>query len=109
MLKLFAIGFAVAITQTTSASAAMPMLTPRPDDNTVRACAAWAHEQDEEAIDMWGVQQEGGSSYELGLHRLTSECLGEPTSDIVGFGSSTGFDDSYCSNHADAPICIQRK
>lgn len=54
---------------------------------------------------MWGVQQDGGGSYELGVHRLTSQCLGEPILDIVGFGSSVGFDDKYCSRHRNVPIC----
>lgn len=105
MTKLCAIGFTIAVLQTTMAHASMPMLTPRPEVNTVRACSQWAREQDEEAIDMWGIQQSGNSSYELGLHRLTSECLEEPVSDIVGFGSSVGFGDQYCSKHPDAPIC----
>lgn len=90
---------------TSSAHASMPMLTPQPDAITVRTCSEWARAQDEEAIDVWGVQRDGGGSYELGIHRLTSECLGEPVSDIVGFGSSVGFNDAYCSRHRDAPIC----
>jgi hypothetical protein len=105
MFNIRIIGVAAFIAQSTAAHASMPTLTPRPHDNTVRACSAWAREQDEEAIGMWGVQQRGGSSYELGLHRLTSQCLGEPVSDIVGFGSSVGFDDEYCSRHRDVPVC----
>ena len=108
MLKLRNIVFAMAIMQVATAYAAMPMMTEKPKDITVRACAAWAREQDEEAIDMWGIQQTGNSSYELGVHRLTSECLGEPVSDIVGFGSSVGFNDGYCSSHPGAPICSKR-
>jgi len=95
----------IAALLTTSAHASMPMLTPQPESITVRSCTEWARGQDEEAIDMWGTQQNGNSSYELGVHRLTSECLGEPVSDIVGFGSSVGFDDQYCSKHLDVPIC----
>jgi hypothetical protein len=105
MFKMRMIGLAAAIVHSTAAYASMPMLTPSPQDNTVRACASWAREQDEEAIDMWGMQQSGGSSYELGIHRLTSQCLGEPVSDIVGSGSSLGFDDEYCAKHHDAAVC----
>ena len=105
MLKQRIVTAATVALVTTFAHASMPMLTPLPESITVRTCSEWARAQDEEAIDMWGVQQEGSGSYELGIHRLTSECLGEPVSDIVGFGSSVGFDDKYCSRHRDVPIC----
>jgi hypothetical protein len=54
---------------------------------------------------MWGVQETGKSSPDLAQNRLLGYCLGEPTPEIVGFGSSAGFDKEYCRRHPSAGIC----
>jgi hypothetical protein len=85
----------------------MPTMTPAPEQITMAACSRWAHQQNEETIQMWGLQDSGDTSSELAIHRLTSQCLGEPVADIVGFGSSSGFDDEYCSTHPKVAICVK--
>ena len=52
MKFLTAITFAFMLA--TEAHATMPMLTPDPKPATLQACQAWAAEQSEDALDMWG-------------------------------------------------------
>jgi hypothetical protein len=92
----------------TSASATMPTLTPTPDPATPDACKAWAASQDEDAIEMWGIQESGDSSPEIAVQRLALFCQGDQPPEIVGFGSSVGFDDAYCQNHPKQKICADR-
>lgn len=84
------------------AFATMPTLTPKPKPMTPAACEKWAASQDDDAIGMWGIQETGVSSRDLALRRLALSCLGDPPPEIVGFGSSAGFDEGYCRKHSAA-------
>src|SRR5262245_25058100 len=109
-MKAFtAIGFALLLISATTASATMPLLTPKPTPATPDACRAWASEQDEDTIYMWGTQEDGTNSPEVAVERLTRSCMGHPTPEIVGFGSSVGFDEAYCKKHGDQKICAGRR
>ena len=59
---------------TTSAYATMPRLTPEPKPATPTACKEWAAKQDNapdaDAIEMWGIQENGISSRDVALRRL---------------------------------------
>jgi hypothetical protein len=92
-------------TATTAAHATMPRLTPLPKSPTVEACRTWAASQDDDATTMWGVLPDGTGTDEVGKLRLTLHCLGDPTPDIVGFGSSAGGDAAYCRRHPRVAIC----
>jgi hypothetical protein len=83
----------------------MPMLTPTPTPATPTTCKEWAASQDDDAIEMWGIQENGLSSRDVALRRLYFSCLGYRPPDIVGFGSSVGFDEAYCKNHPKFKIC----
>lgn len=89
----------------TSAHATMPLLTPNPKPPTTAACKAWAAEQDADAIQMWGIQEDGTSSRAVALRRLSDSCVGRSPPEIVGFGSSAGFDATYCGKHPKAKLC----
>ena len=54
---------------------------------------------------MWGVLKDGGTSRDVGLMRLVLSCLGDEQPEIVGFGSSAGYDESFCEKHADYGVC----
>lgn len=60
----------------TSAHATMPLLTPNPKPPTTAACKAWAAEQDADAIQMWGIQEDGTSSRAVALRRLSDSVCG---------------------------------
>ena len=90
------------------ASATMPELTQRPKQASAAACKAWAAKQDDEAIYMWGFREDGSSSRTLAMQRLMRECMGGPKPEIVGFGSSMGFDEAYCRKHPNTGICRKR-
>jgi hypothetical protein len=92
-LNLTAIVFVLVLA--TSANATMPMLTPDPKPATPDACRAWAAEQSEDAIEMWGQLEDGTRSREIALQRLTDSCLGKDVPEIVAFGSSIGFNLGY--------------
>ena len=87
------------------AFASMPTLSETPRPATLQACQVWAGKQDEDALDMWGTQESGGSSPDLALSRLIATCMGDKPPEIVGFGSSVGFDEAYCGRHPGAGIC----
>jgi|GEM_PF-5907793 len=87
------------------AYATMPQLSDKPQSISPSSCQKWAATQDDDAIETWGIQEDGSSSKALAHERLTGECLGQPAPEIVGFGSSVGFDDSYCQKHIDQKIC----
>jgi len=82
-----------------NANATMPMLTDTPNSPTLSACRDWASKQDEDALDMWGIQEDGKSSSKVAIRRLTDSCMGKPKPAIVGFGSSVGFDRMFCKKH----------
>jgi len=65
----------------------------------------WAADQDDDALYMWGMRDAGGSSSEVAVLRLALSCFGEGKPDIVGFGSSVGFNDAYCKAHPKKEIC----
>lgn len=88
-----------------AADATMPSLTPKPNPRTPGACKAWAAKQDEDAIYMWGTEEDGTHSRSIALDRLARSCLGQRPPDIIGFGSSIGFDESYCAKHAAIKLC----
>jgi hypothetical protein len=83
---------------TVPAWATMPLLGEKPPIRTDAACWGWAEEQakDEEIAFMWGILDDGNSDRAVAVRRLADDCLGKPKPEIVGFGSSTGFDRDYC-------------
>lgn len=91
------------------AFSSMPVLTPSPNPATSASCTEWATQQDEDAIYMWGMTESGESSKGEAIQRLIGSCLGREVPDIVGWGSSVGFEERYCKKHARAPICVKRK
>ena len=91
------------------AYATMPLLTERPNQPSPTACKAWAAEQDDDAIEMWGIQEDGRSSPSVALDRLSRNCMGDPKPEIVGFHSSIGFNDSYCRKYPTTKICIEHR
>jgi hypothetical protein len=88
-----------------AAHATMPVLTPNPKIPSPTACEEWAAKQDADAIEMWGIQENGTSSRAVAIHRLARSCLGQRPPEIVGFGSSVGFDDAYCEKHPNIKLC----
>lgn len=89
-------------------NATMPMLTDQPKPALPATCKEWAAKQDDEALEMWGVQEDGKSSRTVGINRLASYCMGQPKPEIVGFGSSAGFDRDYCNKHQEQDVCMAR-
>lgn len=91
---------------THTAMATGPPLTPKPKLATLEACASWASRQDDDAVYMWGTQEDGSHRRALALERLTRSCMGGRPPEIVNFGSSAGFDLTYCRKHpAAAKLC----
>ena len=90
------------------AIASMPALSEFPKSRTFDSCRAWAGIQDDDAVSMWGTQENGSSSHDLALSRLTATCLGEAAPEIVGFYSSVGAADAFCAKHGAAEICRAR-
>jgi len=109
--KPISVGFAAVITlcMPLVGFAAMPALMPKPAPISLKACQQWAAEQDDDAKWMWGIQDSGNHSGDIAVARLTMHCLGETVPDIVGFGSSVGFDTHYCDDHSQARICEERQ
>lgn len=91
------------------ALSSMPVLTPSPSPATAATCTHWALQQDEDALYMWGTTESGDFSKVDAIRTLVGFCLGREAPDIVGWGSSAGFDDAYCEKHANAQICVTRK
>ncbi|HZP09218.1 hypothetical protein, partial [Methyloceanibacter sp.] len=56
-------------------------------------------------IYMWSTQEDGTHPPEVGLNRLTLYCMGQDRPEIVGFGSSIGFDTAYCDRHPGIKLC----
>jgi hypothetical protein len=92
-----------------AAHATMPTLTGKPKPASPIACKDWAAKQDEEAINMWGIQEDGTSPKAVALERLSNFCLGKGSPAIVGFGSSAGFNDAYCKKRPRTKICVDHK
>jgi hypothetical protein len=85
----------------TYALATMPALTSTPKPISLRSCQKWAAQQDPNAIEMWGIQEDGTTSRRIAIKRLTRSCLGHKSPEIVGFYSSAGFARDYCAKHPD--------
>ena len=79
----------------------MPMLGDMPSRRTDEACWAWAEQQakDNEIAIMWGLLEDGNVDRAVAARRLCDDCLGRPKPEIVGFGSSAGYDMAYCRRH----------
>ena len=92
-----------------AANATMPQLTPAPENRSLLTCREWAARQDDDATEMWGIQEDGTSSLSIALDRLTRSCMGQPAPEIVGFGSSAAFDDAYCAKHPTIKLCRDYK
>jgi hypothetical protein len=88
------------------AIATMPNLSPRPDNPSVLTCKEWAALQDDDALEMWGLQEDGTHSRTVAIGRLIASCMGQPVPDIVGFGSSAAFNAAYCAKHPTIKFCI---
>jgi hypothetical protein len=88
-----------------AADATMPLLTPKPQNPSLAACGAWAAKQDDDAIEMWGIQEDGTSSRAIAIDRLARSCMGQRPPEIVGFGSSVGFNEAYCEKHSTIKLC----
>ncbi len=88
--------------------ATMPPLGEKPTIRTDSACWAWAEEQakDEDVAFMWGILDDGNSDRAIAVRRLADDCVGKPKPEIVGFGSSAGFDRDYCHRHPRQKICM---
>jgi hypothetical protein len=97
---------AIGIASATTAHATMPPLTAEPQPATPDACRAWAERQSEDAIQMWGQSEDGTWLREIAFQRLTDICLGKEPPEIVFFGSSAGFDATYCQKHPKQKICV---
>jgi hypothetical protein len=95
----------LALLISSSAHATGPELTPTTKPSTPEACKAWAAKQDSDAFYMWGQQKNGWSSRQIALRRLILFCLGHRPPEIVNFGSSAGFDQTYCHKHPRFKIC----
>jgi hypothetical protein len=91
-----------------SAVATIPRLTDGPNPSSITACKQWAAQQSGDAIDMWGIQEDGSSSRTVSLDRLARHCVGEPAPEIVGFGSSAGFNETYCKKFPTIKLCKQQ-
>ena len=89
----------------TLANATMPRLTPKPTNPSPGACKAWAENQDDDAMEMWGIQEDGSNSRAAAIDRLARSCMGQHLPEIVGFGSSAGFNQSYCRKHPTVKVC----
>src|SRR5262245_36268905 len=87
------------------AQATMPLLTEEPRPPSLAGCLKWAEGQNEDALEMWGIQDSGKASRDIAVLRLALSCLGDKKPEIVGFGSSIGFDLVYCRKHRTVPIC----
>ena len=87
------------------AYATMPVLTEQPASPNQALCEKWAVEQDEDAIEMWGTQNDGMSSSAVGLNRLAAFCMGQKPPDIIYFYSGSGFASAFCKKHASLKIC----
>ncbi len=88
-----------------SALATMPTLTELPKPAQPSACHTWASKQSQDAFDMWGIENSGSTTRGVAIDRLSTYCMGGKSPDIVGFGSSVGFNDGYCNVHRGTTIC----
>ncbi|WP_375789400.1 hypothetical protein ACE10Z_19800 [Bradyrhizobium sp. Pha-3] len=90
---------------TGTASATMPNLSQKPSQPSQATCLKWAQSQNSDALETWGTAEDGTSSRDVGVMRLTLYCLGDGVPVIVGATSSAGAMAAYCTEHASAGIC----
>jgi hypothetical protein len=97
-MKMTLLGVAAFAAHVAPAWATMPLLGEKPPMRTDEACWAWADQQakDDETAFMWGILDDGNTDRAVAVRRLADDCLGQPKPEIVGFGSSAGFDRDYC-------------
>jgi TonB family protein len=90
----------------TPALATTPTLTDKPSVINSGTCARWATNQNPGVVyPIWGIQEDGSVSNDVAIKRLIDECMGKPVPEIVGFGTSAGFEQNYCSRHPTSGIC----
>lgn len=106
---LVAFTAAAIIAYSSGAWANMPPLTSRPRLVDMQSCQEWAASQDEDAIYMWGLQESGRTSTDVGKLRLTLYCLGDSRPEITTFSSSAASGQRYCKTHSQASICRELK
>ena len=61
--------------------------------------------KDDDIAEMWGILDSGWSDRAIAARRLSDNCLGKPQPEIVGLGSSAGFDTAYCRRHPGQGVC----
>jgi hypothetical protein len=107
-MKMTLLGVAAFAAHVAPAWATMPLLGEKPPMRTDEACSAWANQQakDDEIAFMWGILDDGNTDRAVAVRRLADDCLGKPKPEIVGFGSSAGFDRDYCRHHPRQKICL---
>ncbi len=54
---------------------------------------------------MWGLLDSGGHADAVGIERLALSCMDGTRPEIVGLGSSAGYDDFYCRKYPRVAIC----
>ncbi len=106
-MRLAALALVVLVAGSGEGWATMPTLSQLPKPATTQACQVWAEKQDEDALDMWGTEEDGKSSPSVAISRLVSVCLGGETPEIVGFHSSVGAASSYCARHPGIKLCAE--
>lgn len=107
-MKKTLLALATLATIAVPAWATMPLLDDMPSRRTDEACWAWAEQQaeNEDVAFMWGTLDDGNTDRAVAKRRLADHCLGKPKPEIVGFGSSVGFDQDYCRRHPRQKICL---
>jgi hypothetical protein len=58
---------------------------------------------------MWGIQDSNANSQAVAVDRLARYCIDGSQPEIIGFGSSVGFDSTYCRKHSKAALYRNRR
>ena len=86
--------------------ATLPKLTDKPPVINSGSCARWATNQNPAVVyPIWGIQEDGSVSNAVAIKRLVDVCMGKPMPEILGFGTSAGFEKNYCGRHPTFGIC----
>lgn len=80
-------------------------LTDLPASKSAQSCQKWAAEQDEDAVAMWGLMENGKNSDDVAKLRLALYCLGDRPPDIINVASSVGAAQQFCRTHARTRLC----
>jgi hypothetical protein len=88
--------------------ATMPILDDMPPVRTDKTCWEWADREaaDADVTQMWGILEDGSSDRAIAVRRLAENCEGKPKPEIMGVGSSAGYDEFYCRKHSQQKICM---